>query len=164
MFTLTINTANDVFADGDAPLEVARILKALASRLEDGCATESGPLKDVNGNHVGVWSLTDENPTQHGGWSTAETYAYEETWSNLGEPVYAKVVDAAVAAVVADTEITDVDLGEVAIKAFYEALNTLPKAADSISHMARIGDRTKINRAEVGEEIREHVDGILRGA
>lgn len=163
MFTLTINTANDAFAV-QPEFEVAAILKKLADRLEDGCAsTEEGRLLDVNGNTVGSYTFTEDNEESHNGWSTAETYAYEQTWSNIGENFYTKVVDAATNAVETNLEISDEELGEVAIRAFYAELDR-QHPTDALAAKMHIGDRTKINAAEVGEAVREYVTTTLRGA
>ena len=57
MFTLFIETDNEAFrnpvwiADGQ---EIARILKEVASQVENG--KEFGTIKDINGNTVGDWS------------------------------------------------------------------------------------------------------------
>jgi len=51
MFTLSIETDNDAFTNGE---EIARILKEVAIQLENG--KEFGTLRDVNGNKVGNWS------------------------------------------------------------------------------------------------------------
>jgi hypothetical protein len=51
MFTLTITTDNAAFEE-DARGEVARILRALATRIDDGSETLGG-LYDGNGNRVG---------------------------------------------------------------------------------------------------------------
>jgi len=67
MFRLEIRTGNAAFVDpfGDGipypELELARILRELANRLErDGIAPgfDSGSLFDVNGDGVGFWSHT----------------------------------------------------------------------------------------------------------
>jgi len=54
-FKLIITTDNAAFADDNAHIEVARILRELANRLvnEDGLS-ESYPLRDINGNTVGT--------------------------------------------------------------------------------------------------------------
>lgn len=64
MLTITIDTSNDAFADNPAP-EVARILRRLAERLEDGALGDpigrvfhpafgyGARLYDVNGNTCG---------------------------------------------------------------------------------------------------------------
>ncbi len=57
MFTLKIKTDNAAFEDEGANNEIARILRALAKRLEDG-QDDRGLLNDLNGNHVGEWRLT----------------------------------------------------------------------------------------------------------
>jgi uncharacterized protein (UPF0371 family) len=51
MITITIKTENEAFSDGNRELEIARILRRLATEVEGG-----GPMKsprDINGNHVG---------------------------------------------------------------------------------------------------------------
>ena len=57
MFELTMKTDNAAFGDPecDRPIEVARILKAVAEALHDG-RTE-GFCTDINGNNVGSWNL-----------------------------------------------------------------------------------------------------------
>lgn len=55
MFSLTIATDNDAFADG-AAAEVARILRDVADKLGDTGVT-SGVCRDVNGNTVGTFLL-----------------------------------------------------------------------------------------------------------
>ena len=55
MFKLKIETGSNSFSD-DCNLELARILRELANRLEfDGDASRS--IKDTNGNTVGRWTL-----------------------------------------------------------------------------------------------------------
>lgn len=56
MFTLTISTANAAFDDQPAT-EIARILRDVAKRVEDG--ELSGNLRDVNGNGVGAFDSGD---------------------------------------------------------------------------------------------------------
>jgi hypothetical protein len=51
--TITIETGNAAFAD-DPCRELARILRAQADLIESGMATDETPLRDVNGNRVGV--------------------------------------------------------------------------------------------------------------
>jgi hypothetical protein len=55
-FTLTIDTDNAAFDDGNLTLEVSAILEEAAKRVYDG-STE-GSLLDGNGNTVGAFSLT----------------------------------------------------------------------------------------------------------
>lgn len=53
-YRVTLDTGNAAFADGEAPAEVARILRELAERIESrGCLPEVIRLYDLNGNHVG---------------------------------------------------------------------------------------------------------------
>ena len=60
MFTLKIETKNAAFADDcySPQLEVARILRSLADKIEDG--DSQGPVLDYNGNTVGHFALTGE--------------------------------------------------------------------------------------------------------
>jgi len=51
MFQINLNTDNDAFTDPTR--EVARILRALADRLEGASPGEDYPLRDINGNKVG---------------------------------------------------------------------------------------------------------------
>ncbi len=55
MLTLTIETENAAFADGQQAAEVARILRQAASKIERG--SHSGSLCDGNGNTVGRYDL-----------------------------------------------------------------------------------------------------------
>lgn len=56
--TVTIDTDNAAFAD-DAGWEVARILRELADRLAvDIHQCHAGPIRDVNGNTCGTWTVT----------------------------------------------------------------------------------------------------------
>jgi len=58
MFTLTIQTENDAFQDGNAARELARLLRRVAQRLpvmDEG----SGRIQDSNGNTVGRWELVN---------------------------------------------------------------------------------------------------------
>lgn len=51
MFKLEIETGNAAFDDEGAAYEIARILRALADRIENG--DSAGSVRDVNGNKVG---------------------------------------------------------------------------------------------------------------
>jgi len=57
-FTLTFSTDGDAFwTDGDG--EVARILRALANKIETtGAQQHAVSIRDVNGNTVGTYQLT----------------------------------------------------------------------------------------------------------
>ena len=52
MFTLSIETENEAFTNGDGE-EIARILKEVASQVENG--KEFGRITDINGNMIGNW-------------------------------------------------------------------------------------------------------------
>jgi hypothetical protein len=60
MFRLsTIRTDNAAFQDGDdGAAEVARILRDIADRIENG--SREGSARDINGNNVGGWSLDSD--------------------------------------------------------------------------------------------------------
>lgn len=65
MFKLTIDTGNAAFDDDTHPIyardrEIARILRALAKKLEDDCAENAGKLFDSNGNRVGEFQFGEE--------------------------------------------------------------------------------------------------------
>lgn len=57
MFTLTIETDNEAFTAGALGDEVARILRKVADRAEEGLSlgVDGGKLMDANGNSVGRW-------------------------------------------------------------------------------------------------------------
>lgn len=60
-FTLTIDTANDAFADDAGPTELARILRKLADGLGDLLDLDEADgtrVRDVNGNTVGTVAVT----------------------------------------------------------------------------------------------------------
>lgn len=60
-FTLKINSMdNAAFADGNAAVETARILREVATRLESG--HESGLVREINGNTVGQWDIDPPEP------------------------------------------------------------------------------------------------------
>ena len=56
MFNLTIKTDNAAFQEGQPADEVARILREIAGKLEEG--DSNGPAFDSNGNTVGTFTLT----------------------------------------------------------------------------------------------------------
>jgi hypothetical protein len=55
MFKLTIQTDNAAFTDQEET-EVARILREIATKLENG--RSGGFPRDANGNNVGEWELS----------------------------------------------------------------------------------------------------------
>ena len=58
-FHLLVNTDNAAFADGDHGPELARILRAIAKRLEDAGSIPDGidgTVTDINGNRCGYYS------------------------------------------------------------------------------------------------------------
>ena len=56
VLTLTLETGNAAFEDTPAT-EIARILRAQADLIESGMATDFTPLRDINGNRVGVCTI-----------------------------------------------------------------------------------------------------------
>lgn len=56
MFTLSIQTYNDAFANGKRAAAIAKLLDVVARRVADG--ETGGTLLDVNGNSCGAWLLT----------------------------------------------------------------------------------------------------------
>lgn len=51
-FTLSFDCENAAFSD-DAALEIARILREIANRVENG--TSGGTIRDINGNLIGKY-------------------------------------------------------------------------------------------------------------
>ena len=62
-FTCKIDMDNAAFDGGEAPAELATILRDLAYKLERRSET-NGNLSDCNGNTVGEWKITGK------GWPT----------------------------------------------------------------------------------------------
>lgn len=56
---------NSAFSNNDGPGEVARILRDLATKIENG--RESGQVMDANGNSVGQWSVEFEQDNEEWG-------------------------------------------------------------------------------------------------
>lgn len=54
--TITLETGNAAFEDAPAT-EIARILRDLADLIESGMGTDETPLRDINGNRVGVCTI-----------------------------------------------------------------------------------------------------------
>ena len=60
-FTVTINTDNAAFEGGDLGIEIARILREIADKAEQGIMTTrfvTVPVRDINGNTVGKYVYT----------------------------------------------------------------------------------------------------------
>lgn len=57
MFRLEIDCSNAAFEGDNKPFEVARLLRVAALRVESGDCSEF-PIKDFNGNKVGVAGFT----------------------------------------------------------------------------------------------------------
>lgn len=55
---ITIEMDNAEFEDG-YEVALARILRELAQDVEDGTKRNGGKLYDINGNHVGSFSIQD---------------------------------------------------------------------------------------------------------
>ncbi|UTC28625.1 hypothetical protein MARCHEWKA_01120 [Brevundimonas phage vB_BpoS-Marchewka] len=55
MFKLEIDTGNAAFDEGDKPYEIARILRDLAQKIENGA--DEGSVRDLNGNKVGHYNV-----------------------------------------------------------------------------------------------------------
>jgi len=60
-FELHIGVDNAAFADDDLEIEVARILRELADRVDPGRLVPEEPIRlsDINGNRVGFAVLTE---------------------------------------------------------------------------------------------------------
>jgi hypothetical protein len=59
MFRVKIRTANAAFEDG-AGLEIARILRDIADRMEDTYGDAGGSVRDYNGHRVGFYAYSTE--------------------------------------------------------------------------------------------------------
>jgi hypothetical protein len=59
MFRLKIATDNAAFdkEGGGTGVEIARILREIASKVERGVTGANNPVMDINGNKVGTWTL-----------------------------------------------------------------------------------------------------------
>lgn len=55
MFKLEIDTGNAAFEDEGKGYEIARILRDLAAKVENGA--DSGSVRDLNGNKVGTFEV-----------------------------------------------------------------------------------------------------------
>ena len=72
-FRIEIDSQNAAFSDGDGPHEVARILRELASHIEQigarpGPDSDGGLVFEVNGNRCGTWNIdpeTEEEECEH---------------------------------------------------------------------------------------------------
>lgn len=53
--SLSFDTSNAAFDDGNGPAEAARILRRVATLIENG--HEAGTIRDASGNRVGSWSI-----------------------------------------------------------------------------------------------------------
>lgn len=62
MFLLRIRVDNAAFEDEGRAVEVARILREAAAKVESG--EETWGAFDVNGNYVGAWGFEDDEATQ----------------------------------------------------------------------------------------------------
>jgi hypothetical protein len=51
------SSSNEAFCHGNMATEFARILREIASRIEEDGDTE-GLCRDINGNSVGSWKVT----------------------------------------------------------------------------------------------------------
>jgi hypothetical protein len=64
MFKVEIETVNDAFKESDTGSEVARILRELAMRVDEGglsgMADVAGILRDGNGARVGDWHFSND--------------------------------------------------------------------------------------------------------
>lgn len=66
-FEMGVDCGNDAFAEGRVGPELARILRQIADRLEQGVQPDEfgeislgASLRDANGNTVGFWALLIE--------------------------------------------------------------------------------------------------------
>lgn len=61
MFSLSFETDNAAFDDGNAENEIARILRGIAETVH---RTDGGLIHDVNGNQIGTWDYEPEAKDQ----------------------------------------------------------------------------------------------------
>ena len=54
--TVSFDTGNAAFCEGNGQVEAARVLKHIAACIEFKGDT-SGTVRDFNGNHIGEWSV-----------------------------------------------------------------------------------------------------------
>ncbi len=69
MFKLEMDTVNAAFADGERGAEIARILRVVAKLVEAGGSIpdgDTGKLRDVNGNTVGLWIVSPQEDEDEG--------------------------------------------------------------------------------------------------
>lgn len=60
-FIVKFDTDNDAFEGAGRDYEIARILRAMADRIEDhGCPTAPAIVRDVNGNNIGRFCLSND--------------------------------------------------------------------------------------------------------
>lgn len=65
MFSLSFDTDNIAFTEAESPTEIARILRALADRIEEAdLEDQEGIVQDRNGNTVGTFEMTAPNWTE----------------------------------------------------------------------------------------------------
>lgn len=60
-FEVALSTNNAAFADGDLDLELVRILRELADKIEGGGISGVIRLFDYNGNRVGFAAVSDDD-------------------------------------------------------------------------------------------------------
>lgn len=54
---ITFRTNNAAFAEGNGTAEVARILRELATEVEDSAGSIDGRIRDINGNSIGEYDV-----------------------------------------------------------------------------------------------------------
>lgn len=57
-FEIRIKSDNDALTNEDAPVEIARILRSIATRIVQG--ENVGKVRDINGNTVGTYNYDRE--------------------------------------------------------------------------------------------------------
>jgi len=60
-FQLLISCNNAAFGDWPS-IEVARIMRELAKRVDGDCEGREGTVRDANGNTVGTWAFIADAP------------------------------------------------------------------------------------------------------
>ena len=59
MFALEFSLENAAFGDSseERAVEIARILRVIAARVETDATTQYNSIHDSNGNYIGEWSI-----------------------------------------------------------------------------------------------------------
>jgi hypothetical protein len=59
-FNLKFSVDNAAFEGDNRAYEIGRILRHLATKLEDGCTPRNNSILDLNGNRIGEWFMDND--------------------------------------------------------------------------------------------------------